>query len=109
MQDDRKVCEEGLETKENERWECVDMEAAESLSKCLEQVSDPRRTRGVRHPFQYILRLTLLGLACGQAAGAQFALFAGVLWPALKEPLEFSRDHPPHTTTISLALGGGLA
>ena len=40
MQDDRKVCEEGLETKENESWECVDMEVAESLSKCLEQVSN---------------------------------------------------------------------
>ena len=48
MQDDRKVCEEGLETKENESWECVDMEVAESLSKCLEQVSNPRRVRGSR-------------------------------------------------------------
>ena len=40
-------------------WECVDMEAAESLFGCLEL---PRRARGVRHPFQAILRLTLLGL-----------------------------------------------
>ena len=28
------------------------MEAAESLFECLEQVPDPRRARGVRHPFQ---------------------------------------------------------
>ena len=42
------------------------MEAAESLFECLEQVADPRRARGVRHPFQAILRLTLLGLVCGQ-------------------------------------------
>ena len=69
----------------------------------------PSRARGVRHPFQGILRLTLLGLVCGQTAMAQFALFARVLWPALKEPLGFSRDHPPPATTISLALGGGLA
>ena len=48
MQDDRKVCEEGLEMQENEGWECVVMEAAESLSKCLEQVSNPRRVRGSR-------------------------------------------------------------
>ena len=41
------------------------MEAAESLFECLEQVPDPRRARGVRHPFQAILRLTLLGLVCG--------------------------------------------
>ena len=38
------------------------MGAAESLFECLEQVPDPRRARGVRHPFQAILRLTLLGL-----------------------------------------------
>ena len=38
------------------------MEAAESLFECLEQAPDPRRARGVRHPFQAILRLTLLGL-----------------------------------------------
>ena len=42
------------------------MEAADSLFECLEQVPDPRRARGVRHPFQAILRLTLLGLVCGQ-------------------------------------------
>ena len=43
------------------------MEAAESLFKCLEQVPDPRRARGVRHPFQAILRLTLLSLASSQS------------------------------------------
>ena len=37
------------------------MEAKESLFECLEQVPDPRMARGVRHPFQAILRLTLLG------------------------------------------------
>ena len=42
------------------------MEAAGFLLKCLEQVSDPRKARGVRHPFQAILRLTLLGLVYGQ-------------------------------------------
>ncbi len=44
------------------------MEAAESLFECLEQVPDPRRARGVRHPFQAILRLTLLGLRQAQGA-----------------------------------------
>ena len=38
------------------------MEAAESLFKCLEQMANPRKARGARHPFQAILRLTLLGL-----------------------------------------------
>ena len=88
---------------------CVDMEAAESLFECLEQVPDPRMARGVRHPFQAILRLTLLGLVCGQTTMAHIALFARMNWPALKEPLGFLRDHPPHATTISRTLAGCLA
>ena len=82
------------------------MGAAESLFECLEQVPDPRRARGVRHPFQAILRLTLLGLVCGQTTMAHIALFARMHWPALKEPLGFLRNHPLHATTISRTLAG---
>ena len=82
------------------------MGAKESLFQCLEQVPDPRRARGVRHPFQAILRLTLLGLVCGQTTMAHIALFARMHWPALREPLGFLRDHPPHATTISRTLAG---
>ena len=90
------------------------MEAAESLFQCLEQAPDPRKARGVRHPFQAIppfsrgqaLRLTLLGLVCGQTTMAHIALFARMHWPVLKEPLGFLRDHPPHATTISRTLAG---
>ncbi len=82
------------------------MEAAESLFRCLEQAPDPRRARGVRHPFQAILRLTLPGLVCGQTTMAHIALFARMNWPALKEPLGFLRDHPPHAATISRTLAG---
>ena len=57
-------------------------------------------------PFQAILRLTLLGLVCGQSTMAHIALFARMHWPALKEPLGFLRDHPPHATTISRTLAG---
>ena len=82
------------------------METAESLFKCLEQVPDLRKARGVRHPFQAILRLTLLGLVCGQTTMAHIALFARMHWPVLKEPLGFLRNHPPHATTISRTLLG---
>ena len=82
------------------------MEAAESLFVCLEQVADPRRARGVRHPFQAILRLTLLGLVCGQTTMSRIALFARMHWPVIKESLGFVRDHPPHATTISRTLAG---
>ena len=63
----------------------------ESLFQCLEQVPDPRKARGVRHPFQAILRLTLLGLVCGQTTMAHIALFAKMHWPVLREPLGFLR------------------
>ena len=86
------------------------MDASESLFGCLEEVADPRRARGVRHPFQAILRLTLLALRqaqdCGQTTMAHIALFARLHWPALKEPLGFVPDHPPHATTISRTLAG---
>ena len=82
------------------------MEAAESLFQCLEQVADPRKARGVRHPFQAILRLTLLGLVCGQTTMSHIALFARLHWTVLKEPLGFVRDRPPHATTISRTLAG---
>ena len=77
------------------------MEAAESLFRCLEQVEDTRKAREVRHPFQAILRLTLLGLVCGQTTMAHIALFARMHWPTLKDPLGFLRDHPPHATSAS--------
>ena len=80
------------------------MDAAESLFNCLEQVPGPRRARGVRHPFQAILRLSLLGLVCGQTTMAHIALFARLNWPLLREPLGFPREHPPHATTISRTL-----
>ncbi len=105
-QDDCKVVEGSLYRQGSEIWECADMEAAESLFGCLELVPDPRRARGVRHPFQAILRLTLLGLVCGQTTMAHIALFAKMHWPVLREPLGFVRDHPPHATTISRTLAG---
>ena len=80
--------------------------AAESLFKSLEQVPDPRKSRGVRHPFQAILRLTLLGLVSGQTTMAHIALFGQLHWQTLKEPLGFVRDRTPHATTISRALAG---
>ena len=82
------------------------MEATESLFDCLEQVADPRKARGVRHSFQAILRLTLLGLVCGQTTMAHISLFARMHWPVLKDPLGFLRDQPPHATTISRTLAG---
>ena len=83
------------------------MEATvESLFKSLEQVPDPRQPRGIRHPFQAILRLTLLGLVSGQTTMAHIALYGQLHWQTLREPLGFDRERAPHQTTISRALAG---
>ncbi len=82
------------------------MEAAESLPSCIDKIPDPRSARGVQHPFQAVLRLTLPGLVCGQTTTAYFALIAKLHWPVLNEPLGFSQKHPHHDTTISRTLAG---
>ena len=69
--------------------------AAQSLFHCLEQIPDPRQARGVRHPFQAILRLTLLGLVSGQTAMAHIAWYGRLHGETLKEPLGFVRDQAP--------------
>jgi len=81
-------------------------EATASLFECLEEISDPRKARGVRYPFQGILRLTVLALVSGQTTMAHIALFGEKQWEHLKEPLGFTRDKPPHATTISRTLAG---
>ena len=78
------------------------MEAAESLFKCLEQVADPRKARGVRHPFpDPALDPAGLGL-WSDHHGPHRPLRQ--IWPMLKEPLGFVRA--PHATTISRTLAG---
>ena len=80
--------------------------AAQSLFHCLEQIPDPRQARGVRHPFQAILRLTLLGLVSGQTTMAHIAWYGRLHWETLREPLGFVRDQAPHPTTRSRTLAG---
>ena len=80
--------------------------AVESLFKCLEQIPDPPRARGVRHPFQPILRLTMLGLVISQTTMARIARFGQLNWDRLKNPRGFVRDQAPHATAISRTLAG---
>ena len=83
--------------------------AAQSLFHCLEQIPDPRQARGVRHPFQAILRLTLLGLVSGQTTMAHIAWYGRLHWETLRSAfggLGFVRDQAPHATTRSRTLAG---
>lgn len=68
------------------------------------QVDDPRKPRGVRHPYHSLLALTFLGLLCRQTDMAGLQRWAADHWKILKAPLGFTRKKPPHATTISRAV-----
>lgn len=75
-----------------------------SLMESLSTLSDPRRARGVRHPFAGILGLTLLGLICRINEFAALGRWAAKHWHLLRRPLGFKRHKPPHATTLSRTL-----
>src|SRR5689334_7532683 len=75
-----------------------------SLLDALAQIDDPRRPRGVRHPFTPMLALTFLGLLCRQTDFASIQRWAADHWEVLKPALGFDRERPPHATTLSRAL-----
>ena len=59
------------------------------LEGVFSQVSDPRKARGIRHPFSGIVSLVFLGLLGRITAMAVVVRWANVHWKELKEPLEF--------------------
>ena len=77
-----------------------------SWRRCFRQISDPRKARGVRHPFQGIVSLVFLGLLARITEMAVVVRWAAAHWDELKERLGFTRDKPPCDTTISRALAG---
>jgi|PlaIllAssembly_1097288.scaffolds.fasta_scaffold481046_1 hypothetical protein len=76
------------------------------LAKVFSQISDPRKARGVRHPFSGIVSLVFLGLLARITEMAVVERWAKANWDELKKPLGFTRDKPPCDTTISRALAG---
>jgi hypothetical protein len=78
--------------------------AVPSLLDAFAQIDDPRKPRGVRHPFTSILALAFLGLLCRETDFACLQRWAADQWGALRGPLGFTRKKPPHATTISRAL-----
>ncbi|MEI8192081.1 MAG: ISAs1 family transposase [candidate division NC10 bacterium] len=67
-------------------------------------LTDPRKPRGVRHPFDGIVSLVFLGLLARITEMAVLVRWAEAHWTQLREPLGFRRDTPPCDTTISRAL-----
>jgi len=78
--------------------------ALEGLAGVFRQVGDPRKARGVRHPYASILALVFLGLLARITEMAVVVRWATAHWEELKGPLGFTRDKPPCDTTISRAL-----
>src|SRR5918997_3170438 len=74
-----------------------------TLFDAFAQIDDPRKARGVRHPYASMLALTFLGLLCRQTDMAGLQRWAKDHWQTLKGPLGFTRKKPPHATTISRA------
>jgi hypothetical protein len=74
------------------------------LGTIFSQLTDPRKARGVRHPFSGIVALVFLGLLARITEMAVLVRWATVYWSELREPLGFTRDQPPCDTTISRAL-----
>jgi hypothetical protein len=72
-----------------------------SLLDALAAIDDPRKPRGIRHPFTSILTLTFLGLLCRETDFACIQRWAADHWRSLKDALGFTRDGPPHATTLS--------
>jgi predicted transposase YbfD/YdcC len=77
-----------------------------SLLDAFGRIDDPRKARGLRHPFTSILTLTFLGLLCRQTDFASLQRWAADNWRTLKGSLGFTRKKPPHATTISRAVAG---
>ena len=75
-----------------------------SLLDAFAQIDDPRKPRGVRHPFTSILALAFLGFLCRQTDFACLQRWAADHWGVLRGALGFTRKKPPHATTISRAL-----
>lgn len=80
------------------------MSATASLLEVFSQLDDPRKARGVRHPFAGIVVLTLLGMLARIREMEVLVRWATVHWDSLREPLGFDRDQPPCATTISRTL-----
>jgi hypothetical protein len=74
-----------------------------TLRDAFAQIDDPRKPRGVRHPYAALLTLAFLGLLCRQTDMASIQRWAQDHWRTLKDALGFARKKPPHATTISRA------
>lgn len=76
-----------------------------SLMECLATIPDPRKPRGIRHPFVGMLVIALLGLIARQVDLAAIIDHCAQHWPTLGPRLGFRPWFGiPHQTTLSRLL-----
>jgi len=61
------------------------------LFECLQSIPDPRKKRGIRHPFQPVLKFVLLGFTCRLVVIEHMVSFFKPIWSHLKGSLGFNR------------------
>src|ERR1700691_6180956 len=62
----------------------------DSLRDAFSQIDDPRKPRGVRHPYSSLLSLVFLGLLCRQTELAALQRWAEDHWETLRGALGFT-------------------
>ena len=72
-----------------------------SLLDAFDQIADPRKPRGVRHPFTSMLAMPFLGLLCRQTDFASLQRWANDQWRVLKDASGLYPQKPPQATTMS--------
>jgi hypothetical protein len=77
---------------------------AATLLEAFGRLEDPRKARGVRHPFAGMAALMLLGMLARIREMEVLVRWATANWDRLREPLGFDRDEPPCATTFSRTL-----
>jgi hypothetical protein len=78
--------------------------ALAGLAAIFSKITDPRKKRGIRHPFRGVVSLVFLGLLGRITEMAVLVRWAKAHWEELREPLGFTCDQPPYDTTISRIL-----
>jgi hypothetical protein len=74
------------------------------LASCFHKITDPRKPRGVRHPYHSLCTLVFVGLLAQITDMAVLRRWAKRHWKQIKKPMGFTRNTPPSATCISRSL-----
>ena len=69
-----------------------------TLASVFQKLTDPRKKRGIRHPFAGLLAIVFLGTLAGMTEIAVMRRWAKRHWKTLQVPLGFNRSTPAETT-----------